>query len=63
MFGLLFEQEIFGKSFENLRKSFYDRFYNIERNEKTNSSTTPRRHRFLIDFQKIFLDFCAKRIK
>ena len=34
MFGLLFEQEIFGKSLENHRKSFYDRFYNIERNEK-----------------------------
>ena len=23
---------------------------------------TPRRHRFLIDFQKIFSDFCAERI-
>ena len=30
--------------------------------KKTNYPMTPQRHRFLIDFQKIFLDFCAKRI-
>ena len=45
---------------ENLRKSFYDRFYNIERNEKTNISMMPPASSQILE--KIFSDFCAKRI-